>query len=103
MASVFHRSALPPAHFWFPCQCVAGCTSASAARTADWGSPTTEQARNGEPAKRFISPRFNATALRKAGEVRWINPGKAISMLFMNGRLPVYVDAKGTIATLSCS
>ena len=90
-----------------PAILVTGCmTASSAAQPIEAGSAPTEQTCNAEPAKRFIGQRFDASALRKlsgAGEVRRVNPGEAISMLFMNGRLTVYVDAQGTITSLSCS
>ena len=90
-----------------PAILVTGCmTASSAAQPIEAGSAPTEQTCNADPAKRFIGQRFDATALRKAsgaGDVRRVNPGEAISMLFMNGRLTVYVDAHGTITSLSCS
>ena len=88
-----------------PATLVAGCMNASAARPAD-AAPPTEQTCHSEPAKALIGQKFDAAALRQAsgaGEVRRVNPGEAISMLFMNGRLTVYVDAAGTITSLSCS
>ena len=90
-----------------PAILVSGCmTASSAAQPIEAGAQPTEQTCNAEPAKRFIGQRFNAAALRKASgvsEVRRVKPGEAISMLFMNGRLTVYVDAQGTITSLSCS
>ncbi|WP_295635975.1 I78 family peptidase inhibitor [Novosphingobium sp.] len=88
-----------------PATLVTGCMTASAAQHAD-AAPPTEQTCNAEPAKAFIGQRFDAATLQKAsgaGQVRKVNPGEAISMLFMNGRLTVYVDAQGTITALSCS
>ncbi|MBC7491249.1 MAG: hypothetical protein H7241_02220 [Novosphingobium sp.] len=88
-----------------PSTLVAGCMTASAAQPVEAAPPTTQTC-NAEPAKRFIGQRFDAAALQKASganQVRRVNPGEAISMLFMNGRLTVYVDAQGTITSLSCS
>ena len=88
-----------------PATLVTGCMTASAAQPAD-APPPTEQTCHAEPAKALVGQRFDAAALRRAsgaGEVRKVNPGEAISMLFMNGRLTVYVDAQGTITALSCS
>jgi hypothetical protein len=89
-----------------PSMLVAGCMTASAAQSSDAGAPLAEQTCHAEPAKAFVGKAFNATALRKASgvdNVRRVNPGEAISMLFMNGRLTVYVDEKGVITSLSCS
>lgn len=87
---------------------LAGCmgTGASAARPADAVTPPAEQTCHADPVQRFVGQRFDEAALRKAsgaGEVRVVHPGEAISMLFMNGRLTVYLDEKGTITALSCS
>ena len=85
---------------------VTGCmTASSATQPIEAGTPT-EQTCNAELATGFIGQRFDATALRTAsgaGEVRRVNPGEAISMLFMSGRLTVYVDAGGLVTSLSCS
>ena len=91
-----------------PALLVSGCmTGTSVAQPlAGEATPPTTQTCNAEPAKRFIGQRFDAAALQKASganQVRRVNPGEAISMLFMNGRLTVYVDAQGTITSLSCS
>jgi len=91
-----------------PAVLVTGCMSGSSAAhpVAGEGLPPTEQTCRAEPAQRFVGQRFDEAALRKAsgaGEVRTVMPGEAISMLFMNGRLTVYVDAKGIITALSCS
>lgn len=88
-----------------PASLVTGCMTASAAQPVE-AAPPTEQTCNAEPARRFVGQRFDAAALQKASganQVRKVNPGEAISMLFMNGRLTVYVDAQGAITALSCS
>lgn len=81
-------------------------TGASAARPSDAMNPPAEQTCHADPAQRFVGRKFDEAALRKAsgaGEVRVVHPGEAISMLFMNGRLTVYVDDKGAVTALSCS
>jgi hypothetical protein len=88
-----------------PSTLVTGCMTASAAQPVE-AAPPTEQTCNADPAKRFIGQRFDAAALQQASganQVRRVNPGEAISMLFMNGRLTVYVDEKGVVTSLSCS
>ena len=90
-----------------PAILLSGCmTAASNTHPVDAAAPQAEQTCHVEPAKAYVGRKFDATALRKASgaaEVRRVNPGEAISMLFMNGRLTVYVDAQGTITALSCS
>lgn len=92
-----------------PCLLVAGCmtgTRTSAAQPADAMAPPSEQTCHADPVQRFIGQRFDEGALRKAsgaGDLRVVHPGEAISMLFMNGRLTVYVDDKGLVTALSCS
>ena len=92
-----------------PIMLVAGCMMgppASTAQRADTMSPPAPQTCHAEPAQRMVGKPFDEAALRKASgsdQVRTVRPGEAISMLFMNGRLTVYVDAQGTITALSCS
>ncbi len=91
-----------------PALLVTGCMTetSSAQPVAGEGLPPTEQTCQAEPAKAFIDRRFDAAALQKASgahQVRKVNPGEAIAMLVMNGRLTVYVDEKGIVTSLSCS